>query len=75
MLLLHVLAYFSLDSSHLSMIVCTQGGSQISGSSLYSGADRFLHNADVKALGKLSKVKKVCTLGELSSLYFCTDGQ
>lgn len=55
-----MVAYFSLNSSQQLMIVCTQGGSQISGSSLYYGADHFLHNADVKALGELSKVKKEC---------------
>ena len=43
----------------LTMVSCTQIGSQISGSFVYSIADWFLHNAQVKYFDELSQLKKV----------------
>ncbi|KAL2656494.1 hypothetical protein AAZV13_04G124400 [Glycine max] len=50
----------SMDPSQLTMIHCTQSGNQISGSSLYSVGDRFMHNAKMIYFDEVSKVKKQC---------------
>ncbi|KAH1254207.1 hypothetical protein GmHk_04G010696 [Glycine max] len=47
-----------MDPSQLTMIHCTQSGNQISGSSLYSVGDRFMHNAKMIYFDEVSKVKK-----------------
>ncbi|KAL5194290.1 hypothetical protein HKD37_20G056387 [Glycine soja] len=41
----HMFTYFKIDPTQLTMVLCTQIGSQISGSLVYSLVDRFLHNA------------------------------
>ena len=51
--------YFIIDPTQLTTVLCTQIGSQILGSSVYSLADRFLHNTQVKCFDELSQLKKV----------------
>ncbi|KAL5191777.1 hypothetical protein HKD37_04G011008 [Glycine soja] len=55
----------------LTTVLCTQTGSQISRSSVYSIVDRFLHNAQVKCFDELSQLKKECmciTVATISKL-------
>lgn len=49
-----------LEPTQLSLINCSQVRSQYSGSSSYAVGDRFMHNAEVKYLSELSKLKKEC---------------
>ena len=51
--------YFIIDPTKLITVLCIQIGSQILGSSVYSLADRFLHNAQVKCFDEPNQLKKV----------------
>jgi len=59
LLIITFVSLFQYVSKSTNNDFCTQRGSQISGSSLYSIGDCFMHNAKITNFDEVSKVKMV----------------